>query len=215
MANILIVEDEFLINELIKENLVVVGHHCEQAYDGKEALKMIAQKTYDLILLDVMLPKVTGYEVLEKIKQIPVIMVTAKGEVLDKVKGLNLGAEDYLVKPFDMLELIARVNVVLRRKKTDFKKVTIDQLVIDLNSKCVWLENKMVELAPKEYELLETFIVNKNMALSREHLIESIWGYDFLGDTRTVDVHVVHLRKKLKLDNRIKTVYKFGYRLEI
>ncbi len=215
MAKILIVEDEKYINKLIKENLSTVGHTCEQAYDGMEALQRLQSTCYDLILLDIMLPKLSGYQVLGKVVDTPVIMVTAKDGVLDKIKGLNEGAEDYLIKPFDMLELIARVNVVLRRKNTTNQKVNIDDVVIDMDSKTVKLNGKVVELTPKEYELLEFFIINKNIALSREQLIEKVWGYCFEGDNRTVDVHVVYLRKKLHLENRIKTVYKLGYRLEL
>lgn len=215
MAKILIVEDEVYINELIKENLSIVGHDCEQAFDGLEAIECVQKTSYDLILLDVMLPKVNGYHVLEKVNKIPVIMVTAKDGVLDKVKGLNQGAEDYLVKPFDMLELIARVNVVLRRNKPISQIVSFDGVVIDMNSKCVTLDGTQIELSPKEYELLEVFVLNKNIALSRERLIEMVWGYCFDGENRTVDVHVVYLRKKLRLEHRIKTVYKLGYRLEL
>lgn len=215
MAKILIVEDEEYINELIKENLSVVGHECEQVYDGIQAIERIQSRSYDLILLDVMLPKVNGYQVLDKVKETPVIMVTARDGILDKVKGLNQGAEDYIVKPFDMLELIARVNVALRRRKPSSQKVEFDHVVIDMDSKCVTLDGNQVELSPKEYELLEVFVINKNIALSRERLIEMVWGYCFDGENRTVDVHVVYLRKKLRLDHRIKTVYKLGYRLEL
>lgn len=215
MSKILIVEDEELINELIKENLSIVGHECVQAYDGDKGLHLMTTKKYDLIILDIMLPGKSGLELLPHRGECPVILVTAKASVIDRVKGLNQGAEDYIVKPFDMLELIARVNVVLRRNQKENKKIIIDQLEIDLDSKLVTLDGKKVELTPKEFDLLEVFILNKNIALSRERLIEIVWGYCYEGDTRTVDVHVVYLRKKLNLERRLKTVYKLGYRLEL
>lgn len=216
MANILIVEDEELINNLLKENLVLVGHTCTQAYDGIEAGNCIQSGSYDLILLDIMLPGRSGYDILQDCDGIPVILLTAKDGTFDKVKGLNMGAEDYIVKPFDMLELIARVNVVLRRNYTGRKAeiFTLDSLQVDLQSHTVRLEDEEISLMPKEYELLEYFISNRNIALSRERLIEQVWGWDYTGDTRTVDVHVAALRKKLKLEKRLKTVYKLGYRLE-
>ncbi|MGL4338164.1 MAG: response regulator transcription factor [Turicibacter sp.] len=215
MAKILIVEDEELINDLIKENLILVGHDCIQAFDGQEVIHLLRQQAFDLIILDIMMPKVSGYEVLNHRNDVPVMMLTAKDNVMDKVKTLNQGAEDYLVKPFDMLELIARVNVILRRYYKESKVIKLDNLYIDLASKLVKNCDQYIELTPKEYELLEVLLQNKNIALSRERLIEIVWGYEYEGDTRTVDVHIASLRKKLKLENRIKTVYKLGYRLEL
>lgn len=216
MANILIVEDEELINNLLKENLMLVGHTCTQVYDGIEAEKCIQSNSYDLILLDIMLPGRSGYDILAGCDGMPVILLTAKDGTFDKVKGLNMGAEDYIVKPFDMLELIARVNVVLRRSRSGGQEelFTMGSLQVDLQSHTVRLGEREVSLMPKEYELLEYFIRNRNIALSRERLIEQVWGWDYAGDTRTVDVHVASLRKKLKLEKQLKTVYKLGYRLE-
>lgn len=216
MAEILIVEDEELINNLIKENLMLAGHSCMQIYDGQKAQEAVQNNTYDLVLLDIMLPGCSGYDVLSKCKDTPVIILTAKDSVYDKVKGLSQGAEDYIVKPFDMLELIARVNVVLRRNASNQKEIfSIGELRVDLQSRKVSVGSREVNLTLKEYELLEYFIRNKNIALSRERLIEQVWGYDYEGDTRTIDVHVAALRRKLDLGGHLKTVYKLGYRLEV
>jgi len=216
MAEILIVEDEELINNLIKENLVLAGHVCTQVYDGQAALETIHNHTFDLILLDIMLTACSGYDILPKCKDIPVIILTARDGVYDKVKGLNRGAEDYIVKPFDMLELIARVNVVLRRNAGNQKEIfQLGKLCVDLQSHKISLDGSEVLLTLKEYELLEYFIRNRNIALTRERLIEQVWGYDYEGDTRTVDVHVASIRRKLDLGKQLKTVYKLGYRLEV
>ena len=216
MAEILIVEDDELINNLIKENLVLAGHVCTQVYDGQAALETIHNHTFDLILLDIMLPACSGYDILPKCKDIPVIILTARDGVYDKVKGLNRGAEDYIVKPFDMLELIARVNVVLRRNAGNQKEIfQLGKLCVDLQSHKISLDGSEVLLTLKEYELLEYFIRNRNIALTRERLIEQVWGYDYEGDTRTVDVHVASIRRKLDLGKQLKTVYKLGYRLEV
>lgn len=187
MAKILIVEDEKLINNLIRENLVLVGHICIQAYDGPEARMCLRQDEFDLVLLDIMLPGCSGYDVLPDAADTPVIMLTAKDNVYDKVKGLNMGAEDYIVKPFDMLELIARVNAVLRRQDRRGSDVfTIGEIHVDLQSHMVRDGEREIPLTLKEYELLEYLIHNRNIALSREQLIQSVWGYDYEGDTRTV-----------------------------
>lgn len=216
MAEILIVEDEELINNLIKENLVLAGHRCTQVYDGIKAEEVIQMNTFDLILLDLMLPGRSGWDVLSKCKNAPVIILTARDGVYDKVKGLNRGAEDYIVKPFDMLELIARVNVVLRRNAGDQREIfSLGEMCVDLQSHKVSVNKKEISLTLKEYELLEYLIRNKNIALSRERLIEQVWGYDYEGDTRTIDVHVAALRRKLELGEYLKTVYKLGYRLEV
>lgn len=216
MAQILIVEDEELINQLVKENLTLIGHTCTSVYDGLEAKKEIKNKNYDLVLLDIMLPGCSGYDVLEERGETPVILLTAKDATFDKVKGLNMGAEDYIVKPFDMLELIARVNVVLRRNQKETDEITqINGLEVNLKSHSVKRKGREIPITIKEYELLECFIQHRNIALSREQLIEKVWGYEYEGDTRTVDVHVAALRKKLELESCLKTVYKMGYRLEM
>lgn len=217
MAEILVVEDEEIINELIRRNLSLVGHHCERALDGEEAVEIAKAKKFDLIVLDIMLPKLDGFQVLQEIKGTPTIFLTAKKSVDDRIKGLFMGADDYLTKPFEMLELVARVEAVLRRtKKNEEEDVfVIDDMRIEYQSKRLFFKNQPVECTPKEFELMEVLIKNRNIALSREKLLELVWGYEYIGETRTVDVHIQKLRKKLGLENRIVTVYKTGYRLEV
>ncbi len=215
MARILIVDDEEMINDMMKRNLVMVGHQVDQAYDGKEAMDKIKKNPYDLILLDVMMPFYSGFEVMEQIQGVPTIFITAKDSIEDKVHGLTSGAEDYLVKPFEMLELIARINIVLRRHKINEDVTIVNGVEINLSSKVVKKDGCPVDLTPQEFNLLEVLVINKNLALSRDTLIEKAWGYDFYGDTKTVDVHIQKLRKKLSLEQSIKTVYKLGYRLEV
>ncbi len=214
MAEILIVDDEEAINKLVKNNLCLIGHHCQQAYDGKEALEKIKANAYDLIILDVMLPYKSGFELIKEIKDTPVIFLTAKDGLEDKIEGLTSGAEDYIVKPFEILELIARVNIVLRRTQKSTKEIKIGEMQLSLESKIVKYQGQIVDLKPQEYALLEVLVNNRNLALSREKLLQLAWGYEYEGDTRTVDVHIQQLRKKLGLEPFIKTVYKVGYRLE-
>ena len=214
MANILVVEDDKNISELVKRNLTLVGHTCTCCYDGLSGLEVLQEQTFDLILLDVMLPGVSGFDFITKVSDTPIIFVTAKGELQDRLQGLELGAEDYIVKPFEMLELIARINVVLRRNEKD-ETVHIGPVEVDLKKRVVLSEGEEVILTPQEFSLLEVLIINKNIALSREKLLELAWGYDYIGDTKTVDVHIQKLRKKLGLDNEIRTITKLGYRLEV
>lgn len=213
MANILIVEDDRHINELIRRNLKLAGHECVCCFDGMEARELISGQQYDLILLDVMLSGMSGFELISEISDTPVIFVTAKGELEDKLQGLSLGAEDYIVKPFEMLELLARVNVILRRSQKE-ETVRIGSVQVDLSKRTVEAGGQQIALTPQEYNLLEVLVRNKNIALSREKLLELAWGYDYEGETKTVDVHVQKLRKKLGLENEIKTITKLGYRLE-
>ena len=218
MAKILIVEDEKSINDLILMNLSLVGHKCKQAFDGNEAFNVLNKYNPDLILLDVMIPYIDGFSLMQKkaFKEIPVIFLTAKDSVADKVKGLNLGADDYITKPFEAVELIARVDAVLRRTKKFMKsEYIIGNVFVNILERKVKVNDKEVELTNREFMLLEVLINNRNIALSRERLLDLVWGYDFEGDARTVDVHITKLRKKLGLENYIKTVYKLGYRLEI
>ncbi|ERI07374.1 putative alkaline phosphatase synthesis transcriptional regulatory protein PhoP [Aneurinibacillus aneurinilyticus ATCC 12856] len=215
VATILIVEDEVSINELIKRNLQSVGHTCISVFDGRAAIHELAQQEVDLVLLDIMLPEIDGYEVFQQIQGIPTIFLTARSNLSDKVKGLTLGADDYLVKPFEMLELLARVDAVLRRTKKESNNFKLDGIKIDFESRQVFLNEHPVECTPKEFDLLEVLVNNRNIALSRDRLLELAWGYDYVGDTRTVDVHIQKLRKKLDMESRIKTVYKMGYRLEV
>lgn len=216
MINILIVEDEESISNLIKISLEQANYICNTAYDGEEALEKIKKNQYDLILLDVMLPKIDGFEIMKYIKELtmPVIFITAVSNIDNKVKGLKLGADDYITKPFDIQELLARVEVVLRRNNKTSDKITFKDIEIDITSHIVKRNGKIVDLTKKEFDLLLLFFRNKNVALYREVIYERIWGDEFFGDTRTVDLHIQRLRKKLNLESEIKTVYKIGYRFE-
>lgn len=216
MLKILIVEDEKSISNLITVNLKKEGYDCECVFDGAAAADILEKQYYDLILLDVMLPKVDGYELMDYIRdlEIPVIFLTAKSSVADRVKGLRLGADDYLTKPFEIIELLARVESVLRRYHKTENILNYEDLVIDTASRTVKKEGMPVSLTNKEFELLLLFIRNKNIALYRETIYERIWGGEYLGDSRTVDLHVQRLRKKIGWEDRIVAVYKIGYRLE-
>ena len=214
MANILIAEDERAINDLIKLNLSLVGHKCEQVFDGAAALERALSVEHDLVILDVMLPELSGFEIIGQIKT-PVIFVTARVSVEDRLRGLKLGADDYIVKPFEILELVERVKAVLRRTKGESEAFEFDGIRVEFDTRRVYKDGAEVILKPKEFELLSAFITNRNLALSREKLIELVWDFDYEGDTRTVDVHVQKLRQKLGISERLKTVYKTGYRLEI
>ena len=219
MAHILIVEDEKSINILIKKNLELVGHTCTSIFDGEAVFDAIEKQNFDLILLDIMLPKLDGFQVLESLieplkENTPIIFLTARSDIEDRVKGLKLGADDYIIKPFDMLELQARIETVLRRFHKADKVFCLGDVKVDLSGQQVYLQDMLVEFSPKEFALIETLIKNRNIALSRDKLLEMAWGYDYGGDTRTVDVHIHSIRKKLNWEHIIKTVYKLGYRLE-
>ncbi|MCH5183988.1 MAG: response regulator transcription factor [Oscillospiraceae bacterium] len=215
MAHILIVEDEININNLMKRNLELVGHTCSQVFDGNAAADAVASGGYDLLILDVMLPGFSGFDLIGQADGTPVIFVTAKGGLEDRLRGLRLGADDYIVKPFEILELVARVDVVLRRTHATSNSFSFDDIRVEFDSRKVFKNGEEIGLKPKEYELLEALIRNRNLALSREKLLNIVWDYDYAGDARTVDVHIQKLRKKLGLDERLKTVYKTGYRLEV
>ena len=216
MAHILIVEDEEAINRLIKQNLRLAGHECTQVFDGLEAKKVLEELgAFDLIIMDVMLPYIDGFTLMQYVKGIPVIFLTAKSQLEDKITGLTSGAWDYLTKPFEMLELIARVNLVLQKTRKESKGIWLNDVYVNLEARTVSRGDEEIELAKQEFDLLEILIRNRNIALSREKLLDLAWGYDYMGDTRTVDVHITKLRKKLNLEQYIKTVYKTGYRLEI
>lgn len=214
MTEILIVEDDENISNLIKMALAQTGYKCECAFDGEQGANMIERKVYNLILLDVMLPKINGFELMEYIKSYntPVIFITAKSETNNKVKGLKLGADDYITKPFDIAELQARVEAVLRRYHMTESHITIGDIDINTNSRIITKNGEVIELTLKEYEILLLFIKNKNIALYREMIYEHVWNEPYMGDTRTVDLHVQRLRKKLDLKDKIQSVYKVGYR---
>lgn len=216
MIRILVVEDEQAISNLIAVNLRKAGYACDCVYDGMSAADALEEGAYDLVLLDVMLPEVDGYELMGYIAPlgIPVIFLTAKASVADRVKGLRLGADDYLTKPFEIIELLARVETVLRRCHKTEQFLTEGDLVIDTASRTVKKNGTMVNLTNKEYELLLLFVRNKNIALYRETIYERIWGGEYTGDSRTVDLHVQWMRRKVGWEDKIVTVYKVGYRLE-
>lgn len=217
MIKILIVEDEKPISDLIKMSLLGEGYHCTCAFDGQEAADIIENEMFDLILLDIMLPKIDGYELLEYIKfyQMPVIFITAKTNVNDKVKGLKAGAEDYISKPFEIIELLARVETVLRRYNKAVNIIAFDDIKIDTESRIVTKSGDPVSLTAKEFDLLLYLFQNKNKALYRTQIYAGVWGSDYLGDSRTVDLHIQRLRKKLSLESVLVPVYKIGYRLEV
>lgn len=216
MNKILVVEDEKTISELIRINLVDSGYERQCVYDGKQAADLIENKNFDLILLDIMLPIIDGYELIEYIKpfHIPVIFLTAKADVKERVKGLKLGAEDYIIKPFEITELLARVEAVLRRFHKTSQFLSVYDVTVDTLSRIVKKNNQIINLTVKEYDLLILFIQNKNIALFRDRIYESVWGECYMGDSRTVDLHVQRMRKKLGLEDKIVPVYKIGYRLE-
>lgn len=216
MARILIVEDEVLINKHVTDELTYIGHKCSSAFDGEEALALINSNAYDLIILDVMLPKISGFELMKHIKKVPVIFVTAKSDLNDRLNGLELGADDYIVKPFEMPELLARVRALLRRTNRSEQFFPIDDLMIDFESQKVFKGDEEIKLTAKEFAVLDMFITNKNCVLTREQILDSVWSYNYEGETaQVIDVYVQHLRKKLGLKNRLKAIYGVGYRFEL
>lgn len=214
MLQILVVEDEQSISNLIKINLTKAGYACDCAYDGLAAVDMLDKKPYDLVLLDIMLPGADGYEIMDYIAplEIPVIFLTAKASVADRVKGLRMGADDYLTKPFEIIELLARVESVLRRYHKTEQVLIEGDLVVDTASRTVTKKGETISLTKKEFDLLLLFVRNKNIALYRETIYERIWGGEYMGDSRTVDLHVQRMRKKAGLEEQIQTVYRVGYR---
>lgn len=216
MLKILIAEDEEPIANLLRMNLKKAGYECTCAYDGEEAADKMEEGHFDLLLLDIMLPKIDGYELMEYAKALglPVIFITAMGTTENKVAGLKMGAEDYISKPFEVVELLARVEAVMRRYHKIGKSIKILDVEIDLSSRVVLQNGRQIILTLKEYELLLFFARNPNIALYREVIYEQVWEKEYTGDSRTVDLHVQRLKKKLKWDRHISAVYKIGYRLE-
>lgn len=217
MIRILVVDDEKPIANYIKLTLKQAGYWVDCAFDGMTALEKAEQVNYDLILLDVMLPEIDGFSLMEYLapKGVPVIFLTAKGGVQDRVKGLRLGAEDYIVKPFDVMELQARVEVVLRRYKKTEEVLHVQDIEVDTRSMQVTKGGAEVALTRKEYELLLLFIRNPNTALYRETIYERVWGGELEYGSKTVDLHVQRLRKKLGLEGELQAVNKVGYRFEV
>lgn len=224
VATILVVDDEELIQELLRYNLEKEGYKVVIAKEGRQALDLVAREHLDLIVLDLMLPGIDGLEVCRqlrlnpKFQELPVIMLTAKGEEIDKVLGLELGADDYMTKPFSPRELSARIKARLRRVRNskEDKEIVCGELRLNINSFRVYIRGEEAELTPKEFELLRMLITRPGKVYSRDELLEHIWGYEYTGDTRTVDVHVRHLRQKIEIDpsnpDYIETIRGLGYR---
>lgn len=223
-SKILIVDDEERIREMIKEYTSLEGFDIVEASDGTEALKLFWQSPYSLIILDVMMPKMDGWSLCREIRktsQVPIIMLTARGEEYDKLFGFELGVDDYMIKPFSPKELLARMKAIIRRNtKVDLKNTAgesykFDGLHVEFNSRNVYVDGNLVSLTPKEYELINFFVQNQNMVFSRDQLLNSVWGYDFIGDDRTVDTHVKMLRESLGYYRKfIVTVWGTGYKFE-
>ncbi|WP_434282603.1 response regulator transcription factor [Clostridium botulinum] len=216
---ILLVEDEEQMSMFIEMELTHEGYKVDIAYDGREALEKVENTEYQLILLDIMIPGLNGIEVCRRIRQfscIPIIMLTAKSDVSDKVLGLDVGANDYLTKPFAIEELLARIRVYEREKlvKSKFDEIKVKDIVMDNKTHQVWRAGREIELTKKEYDLLEKLLINKNIVLTRERLIEEVWGYDYVGDTNVVDVFIRYLRSKIDNGSKeklITTIRGVGY----
>ena len=216
MIEILVAEDDEIIQNLIKINLEKAGYLVSVADDGVQAAKLMDEKQFDLCLFDIMLPKIDGYELLDyaKTMEYPVIFITAMGTTNDKVKGLRSGADDYITKPFEIVEMLARVENVLRRYKKTKDIIIEDDVTINLSSTQVTKGNDCIDLTLKEFQLLVLLLNNKNVALYREVIYENVWESDYMGNSRTVDLHIQRLRRKLKWEEKIESVYKVGYRLK-
>lgn len=224
-VKILIVDDDTNIADLISLYLNKEGYDTKEAYTGTKAVDMFSAFTPNLVLLDIMLPEIDGYEVcreIRRVSKVPIIMLTAKGETFDKVLGLELGADDYIVKPFEPKELVARVKAVLRRyepkdSSTVSKQVVVPNMSINFSTYTVIYHEKILELPPKEFELLYFLASHPNQVFTREQLLDKIWGYEFVGDTRTVDVHVKRLREKMIYEDAwgLKTIWGVGYKFEV
>ena len=228
MSKILIVEDEDTIADLEKDYLELSGFEVEVANDGDSGLEKALQEEYDLLILDLMLPGIDGYQVCREVRakaNVPIIMLSAKGEIFDKVLGLELGADDYIMKPFDSKELVARVKAVLRRYQPvkveepapELKCVKYPDLIVNLSNYSVIYKDNPIDMPPKELELLYFLASSPNQVFTREQLLDHIWGYEYIGDTRTVDVHIKRLREKIKdhANWKITTIWGIGYKFEV
>ena len=223
MYKLLIVDDEQKIREVIREYAEFNGFETDEAADGMSAIGLVKLNDYDLIIMDVMMPKLDGFSAckeIKKIKDIPIIMLSARGEEYDKLFGFELGIDDDVVKPFSPKELIARVNAVISRNKasapSDSDELSFGGLVINMPARTVTIDGEKAELTPKEYELLFYLVKNRNLALSRDKLLQDIWGYDFFGDDRTIDTHIKNLRNNLgPYRDYIVTLRGVGYKFEV
>lgn len=216
MIKILIIEDDVNIAKMIKATLSIVDYKGVCRYDGISGAAEALSGTYDVILLDIMLPELSGWEVMEKIRDCgtPVIFLTAMQDVADKVRGLRLGAEDYIVKPFEPLELLARIDVVLRHSDKTQNVISYCGIEIDINKHSITNNGIPIQLTPKEFDVIVYFIQHQDIAVSKECLLSNIWGFEFAGESRTVDIHVQQVRRKLGLKDKLITLPKLGYRLE-
>ena len=220
-SKILVVDDEENIRNIIKKYAVFEGYDVYEAEDGIEAVNLCRQNNYDIIIMDIMMPELDGFSACREIKKekdIPVIMLSARGEEFDRIHGFETGADDYVVKPFSPKELMMRVAAVLKRSKNSQKELNIfesDGIKVDFSGRIVYIDGERVDMSPKEYELFFYLVKNRNIALSRERLITEVWGYDFYGDDRTLDTHIKILRKTLgKYSGKIVTLRGVGYRFE-
>ena len=215
--NILIIEDDRTISGLMGRTLTGAGYECGFAYDGQEAEELFDSHPWDLVLLDLMLPKVSGYDLLEYItpSKTPVIIVSAMGQVNDRIRGLKMGADDYICKPFQVAELLARIEAVIRRTAPSEDVFEFNGVVVNNSSRTVTKDGEKVSLTVKEFDLLNMLINNRNVALSRRQLYEYVWKEQYYGETRTLDNHIKRLRQKLGYEDVIKTVFGIGYRLEV
>jgi DNA-binding response OmpR family regulator len=220
---VLIAEDEKEIRNIIKEYMGMESYIVDEAADGRQALELFAKNEYDIILVDIMMPEISGWDVCRKVREsseVPIIILSAKGQEYDKLRGFELGIDDYIVKPFSPRELLARIKAIFRRNdkaKKDEDRQTYEyrELLVDFDSQNVFVEGAKIKMTPKEYDLLEYFIRNRNMVLSRDMLLDGAWGIDFMGDDRTVDTHVKMLRESLgKYRNLVVTVWGKGYKFE-
>ena len=224
MSKILVVDDEFRIRQIIRKYAEFEGFTVEEAVDGMQAIEICRKEDFDLIIMDVMMPELDGFSAcreIRKFKDTPIIMLSARGEEYDKIHGFELGSDDYVVKPFSPKELMMRVNAVIKRSnggtKAEAKKdiFTFEGLVVDFSARIVTIDDKRIEMTPKEYELFFYMVKNKGLALTREKLISEVWGYDFFGDERTLDTHIKLLRKSLgEYSKCIVTLRGVGYRFE-
>ena len=217
MASILIVDDEQGIRDVLREYLELEGYEVDDAADGMEAIRKAKAKDYDLIVMDVMMPKLDGYSAVKEIKKdkdVPVIMLSARSEESDKLFGFEIGVDDYVTKPFSPKEVVARIGAVLRRGRAANKKIISDGLEIDIAGRSVYVDGKKVFLTPREYDLLFYLVKNEGVAVPREQLLADVWGYDFFGEDRTVDTHIKMLRSNLgPYRDKILTLRGVGYKL--
>lgn len=216
---ILVVDDEELIRNVIKEYALMENFTIAEAANGLEALELVKRNDYDIIIMDIMMPKMDGYQAIKEIKNIksiPFIILSARNEEVDKLYGFDLGIDDYLTKPFSPKELMSRIKAITKRNSNTNKLISYKTLVLDDSAHEVYINSIKIELTPKEYDLLKFLMANKNIALSREQLLSNIWGYDFYGDDRTIDTHIKTLRKRLdKYGDNIVTVRGMGYKFEV